>query len=80
MDWAISRATNGQACSGAFTPPGFDGFNVAVACVTSTGTQLPEENDKVPQFFQITSTAQFGVPGGADYTYGQLTAVVEWPP
>lgn len=71
---AWSLASPSQACS----PFNLEGFQVTVICESSTLLQpdVPEEGRNLI-FHRVEATATYGSPGEPDYTYRQLTAVVE---
>jgi len=78
LEYGIARslASPTQACS----PFSLEGFRVVVICESSTVLQphVPEEGRDLV-FHRVEATATYGSPGEPDYTYRQLTAVVERP-
>lgn len=77
LEYGIARslANPSQACS-SFN---LEGFQVVVICDPPVlQSDVPEEGRNLV-FHRVEATATYGSPGEPDYTYRQLTAVVERP-
>lgn len=75
LEYGVAQVLAGAGCTG-FE---LDGFAIGVACDLAPGSPVavPEESLVPVSFYQVTATATYGVAGGPDYAYRQLTAVVE---
>ena len=74
LEWGISRAMAGQSCNGSLS---LDAFSVAIECANTAALDLPEEGRGGVLFYQLTATAESGLPGSADHAWRQLRATVE---
>ncbi|WP_312515657.1 pilus assembly protein MshP [Stutzerimonas nitrititolerans] len=75
IEYGISRALSGEACTSTFT---LDSFDITVSCTASAEIDIPEEGRKA-YFHTIVATAEYGSAGGAGYAFRKLEAVVEQP-
>ncbi|TBU99940.1 pilus assembly protein MshP [Stutzerimonas kirkiae] len=80
VEWGIANAILGSCPANTNLPlGGLSGFTVNVTCVRTAAPVLPEESARAvpPVFYQLTATAQYGLPGSLDYAYRQLEVVIE---